>query len=116
MEIIKLYPFLHSIPSSIKSKIDWEELYIPNSYEVILMNELAECLNKKIILYKKDYHRKLNILLSSIIISAELNSWQIPILRNYEKKFNDFCNIATYNNPLQLAEFHFIESQKESAI
>jgi hypothetical protein len=116
MEITKFYPFLNSIPSSIKSKIDWEELYIPNSYEVLLMIELAECLNKHIILYKKDYHHKLNILLSSIIISAKLNSWQITILRSYEKKFNDFCNIVTYNNPLQLAEFPFIESQKESAI
>ncbi|HXD93357.1 MAG TPA: hypothetical protein VNX01_09095 [Bacteroidia bacterium] len=55
MEITKFYLFLHSLPSSIKSKIDWEELYIPNSYEVLLMNELAECLNKHIILYKKDY-------------------------------------------------------------
>jgi hypothetical protein len=111
MEIIQFYPFLQSLPSSIKPKIDWEELYIPDSYEVLLMNELTECLNKHIILYKKDYHHKLNILLSSTIVSAKLNSWQITILKNYEKKFSEFCNIAAYNNPLQLAEFSFVEFQ-----
>lgn len=111
MEIIQFYPFLNSIPSSIKPKIDWEELYIPNSYEMLLTNELTACLNKNIILYKKDYHRKLNILLSSTIISAKLNSWQIAILRDYKEKFSAFCNIVTYNNPLQLAEFPFVELQ-----
>jgi len=113
MEIIQFYPFLQSLPSSIKPKIDWEELYIPNSYEILLTNELAECLNKKIILYKKDYHPKLNILLSSTIVSAELNAWQKTILKNYEKKFSDFCTISVYNNPLQLAEFPSVELQNK---
>jgi len=113
MEIIQFYTFLHSLPAAIKPRIDWEELYIPNSYEILLTNELAEYLNKNIILYKKDYHPKLNILLSSIIVSAKLNSWQLTIIKKYEKKFSDFCTIAAYNNPLQLAEFPFVELQNK---
>ena len=105
MEIIQFYPFLNSIYASIKYQVDWEELCIPNSYEILLMSELTQRLNKHIILYKKDYHSKSNIPLSTTLVPTKLSFWQVAILKNYREKFSDYCKIETYNDPLKLVEF-----------
>ena len=114
MEIVQYYPFLKSLPAEIKTKIDWDELYIPNAYEVILLDELSAQLNRHIVLYKKDYYSGKPIQLCKGITSSKLNSIQRIILENYQEKFGAFCIIVAYNRPLSLSETPILQNKEES--
>jgi len=112
MEITQYYPFLRALTTEVRNIIDWDELYIPNSYEALLVTELSELLDMNIVVYKKGYQSKVKVPLCSVLNSATLNEAQQRALKKFEEKFGGFCILVAYTRPVQLAADFSIQNKK----
>jgi hypothetical protein len=97
------YPFLLEIPHDTLSQIDLHALHIPSLNELRLIGELAENLEKNIVVYKRA-HRSTGLHLCRILQPASLTDMQLQTLTVTEKIFSEGQVVVAYEKPLLLAE------------
>jgi len=105
LDIISTYRFLDEIPGNVLEQIDLSNLYLPNSHERDLLDQLASQLDKNVVVYRRFAEPK-KLGLCQAIAPAKLTPDELEMVKELEANLNTtYLNdkvVVIYGSPPQL--------------